>query len=134
MTESLPKLVAALRAYDAKCDRTDQVEKSVRHRSLSRMLYRVQVIYEPWFPVFEYRIVTIEELDHVEHADKYLATHQKNRYVHEVKLLRNDCYFSKSSIRYYISLVLSSAMDIRDNFNYSMDTDNRTVYNRSPTS
>jgi hypothetical protein len=31
-----------------------------------------------------------------------------NRYVHEV----NDCYFSKSSIRYAISLVLSSAMDI----------------------
>jgi hypothetical protein len=62
------------------------------------------------FNQYQYRIVTIEELDYVEHADKYLET-QKNRYVHEVKLSHNDCYFSKSSIRYAISLVLSSAMD-----------------------
>ena len=59
---------------------------------------------------------------------------QKNRYVHEVKLLHNDWHFSKSNIRYTISLVISSAMDIWDNFDYSVDTNNRTIYNRSSTS
>jgi len=56
------------------------------------------------FNQYQYRVVTIEELDYIEHARPII---QKNRHVHEVKLLDNDCNFGKPGIRNPIRLVFS---------------------------